>query len=164
MSTRSLNIHVFTAFLSCMGLGVVIMNLPPVLPELKAAYNVTFARIGLLVTSLILTHAAVQIPFGLVTDLIGPKKSLLGSLSLILIANLLCAFNNYFNFVLSMRILSGIGTGLAFLSGMKYASLFTSEHRRGLVQGIFGGSFCIGAILPFLLMPTLVHEIGRAHV
>jgi len=127
-----------------------------VLPELKATYDVTYARIGLLVTSLIFAHAAVQIPSGLVTDVIGPKKSLLGSLSLILIANLLCAFNNDFNFVLSMRILSGIGTGLAFLAGMKYAALFTSEQSRGLVQGFFGGSFSIGCILPFLLMPIMI--------
>ena len=156
MKTRAFNIHVLTAFLSCMGVGVVFMNIPPVLPELKTTYDVTYARIGLLVTSLIFAHAAVQIPSGLVTDVIGPKKSLLGSLSLILIANLLCAFNNHFNFVLSMRILSGIGTGFAFLAGMKYAALFTSERSRGLVQGFFGGSFSIGCIVPFLLMPIMI--------
>lgn len=139
-----------------MGLGVVFMNIPPVLPELKMTYGVTYARIGLLVTSIIFAHAAVQIPSGLLTDVIGPKKSLLLSLSLLLIANFLCIFNNHFNFVLCMRVLSGIGTGFAFLAGMKYATLYTSEENRGLVQGFFGGAFSIGAILPFLLMPIMV--------
>jgi nitrate/nitrite transporter NarK len=156
-----INIHVLTAFLSCMGLGVVFMNIPPVLPELKMTYGVTYARIGLLATSIIFAHAAVQIPSGLLTDIIGPKKSLLLSLSLILIANLLCIFNNHFNFVLCMRIISGIGTGFAFLAGMKYAALYTSEENRGLVQGFFGGAFSIGAILPFLLMPIMVKIDSR---
>ena len=156
-----INIHVLTAFLSCMGLGVVFMNIPPVLPELKMAYGVTYARIGLLVASIIFTHAVVQIPSGLLTDIIGPKKTLLLSLSLILIANLLCIFNNQFDFVLCMRVLSGIGTGFAFLSGMKYAASYTSEENMGLVQGFFGGAFSIGAILPFLLMPIIVKIDSR---
>ena len=150
------NIHVITAFLSCMGLGVVFMNLPPVLPELRTAYGVTYASIGFLVTSLVLAHAAVQIPSGLVTDVIGPKKALLWSLSLILVSTLFCVFNKHYYFVLFLRILGGIGTGFAFISGMKYAALFTPESRRGLVQGIFGGSFSVGGIFPFLLMPMLV--------
>lgn len=157
MKNSPINIHVFTAFLSCMGVGVVFMNLPPVLPELRTTYGVSYARIGFLIASLVLAHASVQIPSGLITDLIGTKKSLLGSLTLILISSLLCVFNTDYYFVLSMRILSGIGTGFAFISGMKYAAMFTSPTDRGFVQGVFGGSFSIGGIIPFLLMPMLVH-------
>jgi MFS family permease len=143
------------AFLSCMGLGVVFMNLPPVLPSLKAAYNVTNASIAFLVTSLVLAHAAVQIPAGLMTDQIGPKKTLIASLGIIFLSTFACVFNNSYTFVLVMRFLSGIGTGFAFNSGLKYASIFTAENRRGMMQGIFGGSFSIGGIIPFFLMPFL---------
>lgn len=131
------------------------MNLPPVLPVLKTGYGVSNARIAFLVTSLILAHAAVQIPAGMSTDRIGPKKTLLYSLSLIFFSSLACSFNRSYGFVLAMRLLSGIGTGFAFNSGLKYASVFTAENRRGMMQGIFGGSFSIGGILPFFLMPPL---------
>ncbi len=150
-----MNRHLYMAFLSCMGLGVVFMNLPPVLPTLKAAYNVTNASIAFLVTSLVLAHAAVQIPSGLITDQIGPKKTLIISLGIIFLSTLACAFNTSYTFVLVMRFLSGFGTGFAFNSGLKYASIFTAANRRGMMQGIFGGSFSIGGIIPFFLMPFL---------
>jgi nitrate/nitrite transporter NarK len=149
------NRHLYMAFLSCMGLGVVFMNLPPVLPSLKAAYNVTNASIAFLVTSLVLAHAAVQIPAGLMTDQIGPKKTLIISLGIIFLSKFACVFNTSYTFVMVMRFLGGIGTGFAFNSGLKYASIFTAENRRGMMQGIFGGSFSIGGIIPFFLMPLL---------
>jgi len=139
-----------------MGLGVVFMNLPPILPSLKTIYGVSNARIAFLVTSLIMAHGAVQIPAGLFTDRVGVRKTLIISLFLVFVSSLLCVFNTKYEFVLVMRILSGIGSGFAFGSGIKYATLFARESHRGVVQGIFGGSFSIGAIFPFFLMPALI--------
>lgn len=132
------------------------MNLPPILPGLKAIYGVTNARIAFLVTSLIMTHGLVQIPSGLFTDRVGVKKTLVISLAILFVSNVLCVFNDSYAFVVVMRIISGIGTGFAFTSGIKYATLFTHEGQRGMIQGFFGGSFSIGAIFPFFLMPMLI--------
>ncbi len=144
------------AFFSCMGLGVVFMNLPPILPSLKTIYGVNNARLAFLATSVILTHAAVQIPAGIITDRAGVKKTLILSLALIVIASLLCIIRSDYSFVLAMRLLSGVGTGFAFCAGIKYATLFTEEKHRGAAQGIFGGSFSMGAVFPFFVMPALM--------
>jgi ACS family hexuronate transporter-like MFS transporter len=144
------------AFIACMGVGFVFMNLPPILPSLKTIYGVNNARIAFLVTSLVLTHAGVQIPAGVITDRMGVKKILILSLTVIVISSLLCTINSSYFFVLTMRLLNGVGTGFVFCAGNKYAILFTPEKQRGTVQGIFGGSFSMGAVLPFFIMPGLM--------
>ncbi|MBW2000709.1 MAG: MFS transporter, partial [Deltaproteobacteria bacterium] len=103
-----------------------------------------------------------QIPAGLAIDAIGIKKALLISLGLIWLASLLPLASMRFYFVLGTRCLAGIGTGVAFLAGMKYATVFTDERYRGAVQGVFGAAFSMGAILPFLIMPRLVEYGWRA--
>ncbi len=139
-----------------MSIGVVFMNLPPILPSLKTIYGVTNAGIAFLVTSLIMAHGVVQIPSGPFTDRVGVKKTLIISLAIVFVSSLLCVFNATYEFVLVMRIISGIGTGFAFTSGIKYATLFTRERYRGMIQGFYGASFSIGAIFPFFLMPALI--------
>jgi len=139
-----------------MSLGALFMNLPPILPSLKTIYGVTNAQIAFLVTSLIMTHGLVQVPAGLFTDRVGVKKTLIISLSLIFVSSLLCVFNTKYGFVLAMRILSGLGCGFAFSSGIKYATLFAQKSHRGMIQGFYGASFSIGAIVPFFLMPPLI--------
>lgn len=139
-----------------MSLGALFMNLPPILPSLKTIYGVTNAQIAFLVTSLIMTHGAVQVPSGVFTDRMGVKKTLLVSLVILFISSLLCVINTTYEFVLVMRIIGGIGTGFAFTSGIKYATLFTPEIHRGMIQGFYGASFSLGAIFPFFLMPLLI--------
>jgi nitrate/nitrite transporter NarK len=144
------------AFIACMGVGFVFMNLPPIMPSLKTIYGVNNAQIAFLATSVVLAHAGFQIPAGIITDRMGVKRTLILALALIVISSLLCTIDSSYFFVLTMRLLNGVGTGFVFCAGNKYAILFTPEKHRGAAQGIFGGSFSLGAVLPFFIMPGLM--------
>ncbi len=77
------------------------------------------------------------------------------SLAVVLLSNLLCAYYTEYRFVVVMRFVAGMGTGFAFLAAIKYAILFTATRYRGVVQGVFGASFTLGGVLPFLVIPVL---------
>ena len=132
------------------------MNFAPVLPSLQVIYGRGSAGLAFLATSIALGHAIVQIPAGMIIDTLGIKKTLGLSLSVILFSNLVCAYHTDYGFVLIMRFVAGTGTGFAFLAGIKYATLFTAPRYRGAVQGLFGASFTLGGVLPFLVMPALL--------
>ena len=151
-----MNRHNLMAFIACMGVGFVFMNLPPIMPSLKTIYGVNNAQIAFLATSVVLAHAGFQIPAGIITDRMGVKRTLILALALIVISSLLCTIDSSYFFVLTMRLLNGVGTGFVFCAGNKYAILFTPEKHRGAAQGIFGGSFSLGAVLPFFIMPGLM--------
>jgi len=110
---------------------------------------------GLLVTALLLSHSLVQIPAGLVVDRTGVRRSVALALGIGLLGNGLCIFHYTYEFVLYTRVLAGIGTGLLFVAGIKYATIATIPSRQVLVQSIFGCLINTGSIIPFFVSPAL---------
>ena len=151
-----LNRHVVLAFLSCMGLGVVFMNFAPVLPKLQVIYGRGSVGLAFLATSIALGHALVQIPAGMIIDALGIKKTLGVSLAVILLSNLLCAYNTEYRLCFDDAFHRRNWYGFCF-SGRNQVrvTLFTAPLYRGAVQGVFGASFTVGGVLPFLIMPAL---------
>ncbi|HUU80886.1 MAG TPA: MFS transporter [Acidobacteriota bacterium] len=139
-----------------MGMGVAFLNLTPILPLLQESYAVSNARMGMLVTALILSHSFVQVPAGIVVDQIGVRWSFTLALGLGFLGNVLCIFNPAYSFILTMRILAGLGTGLLFVAGIKYATVHTRAPRQVLVQSVFGCLINTGSAIPFLTSPILI--------
>ena len=132
------------------------LNLTPVLPALRDFYGVSNARMGVLITALILTHSLVQIPAGLVVDKMGVRTGVLLALGLGFLGNVLSIFSQDFNFILAMRLLTGIGTGLSFVAGIHYATAHARDEQKIQVQAIFGGLINTGSMLPFFASPILL--------
>ena len=141
-----LNRHVVLAFLSCMGLGVVFMNFAPVLPKLQVIYGRGSAGLAFLATSIALGHALVQIPAGMIIDALGIKKTLGVSLAVILLSNLLCAYNTEYRLCFDDAFHRRNWYGFCFSGRNQYATLFTAPLYRGAVQGVFGASFTVGGV------------------
>ena len=102
-----LNRHAFIAFAASLGMGVAFLNLTPVLPSLQVYYGVGYARLGMLVTAMVLTHSLVQIPSGLVVDKLGVRKGVMLALGLGFLGSFLSIFSNRYSFLLAMRLLTG---------------------------------------------------------
>jgi len=81
---------------------------------------------------------------------------LLMSLSLICLGNLVPIFFPSLEFTILGRIITGIGTGLGFVTNMKLVALSASSQRIGMFQGFFGGFFSLGGVLAYLLIPHLI--------
>ncbi|MBI5583934.1 MAG: MFS transporter [Deltaproteobacteria bacterium] len=156
-----MNRHAFIAFAASLGMGVAFLNLTPALPTLQAYYGVSYARLGLLVTAMVLTHSLVQIPSGLVVDKLGVRKGLILALGLGFLGCFLSIFSNRYSFLLALRLLTGLGTGLSFVAGLHYGTAHTPENQKIRVQAIFGGLINIGSVVPFFTSPLLLQYDGR---
>jgi MFS family permease len=53
------------------------------------------------------------------------------------------------------RVICGIGTGLGFVTTMKWVALSVPTARIGVYQAYLGGIIALGSILPFLFFPKL---------
>ncbi len=142
-------------------MGVAFLNLTPVLPSLQVYYGVGYARLGMLVTAMVLTHSLVQIPSGLVVDKLGVRKGVMLALGLGFLGSFLSIFSNRYSFLLTMRLLTGLGTGLSFVAGLHYATAHAPEDQKMRVQAIFGGLINIGSVVPFFTSPLLLQYDGR---
>ncbi|MCB2190475.1 MAG: MFS transporter [Deltaproteobacteria bacterium] len=138
-----------------LGLGIATMNLPPAMDILAAHYRIDYLGLSSLISALFWSHALLQLPGGLLSDRLGLKRSLGVGLSLAAAGNLAGALGGPLSWALFCRVVTGMGTGITYVAGLKLAALESSAGRAGVSQAYFGGSLALGSIVSFLLLPCL---------
>jgi nitrate/nitrite transporter NarK len=139
-----------------LNLGIIFMNIPPALDELMIFYNVSYTRISLLISSLLWSHALMQVPAGMITDRWGVRRTLFLSLICMIFGHILPIAFPPLELAILGRVIAGIGTGLSVASTMKLVALYAPGGRVGTYQAFFGGFFSIGSIVAYLLIPRLL--------
>jgi MFS family permease len=150
-----MNIEIIFALLSGLNYGVIIMNIPPVLSELMDLYGVSYTRISILMGALLWVHAAMQIPAGLIVDRLGVRRTQFLSFACMAAGCALPAFAPSLAWGIGGRMLTGVGTGLGWLTTLKMLALAAPAGRAGAYQAFFAGLFSLGGILAFLLIPPI---------
>jgi MFS family permease len=133
--------------------GFVMFNLPPVLDQFLVLYQTSYGFISILLSALFWSHAAVQVPGGMIVDRTGIRRSTAISLACLLAGSLVPAIGPYYSLGLIGRVIAGFGTGLTFITHMKMIALNAPARVVGLFQSIFGGVFVLGSILSFFILP-----------
>ncbi|HMB97195.1 MAG TPA: MFS transporter, partial [Balneolaceae bacterium] len=87
-----------------------VTTIAPALPSISHAFDVTPARIGLLITFFTLPGIFLTPVLGLLADRYGRKVILVPSLFIFGIAGAACAFSISFNQLLFFRVLQGFGS------------------------------------------------------
>jgi MFS family permease len=130
--------------------GWSLSNVGAVADELADAYGVSLGVVGLLTTALFVTHAALQLPAGRLCDRFGAR--LVGGVGLLLMALASGAALAWreIGFALGMRALTGVGTGLIFVSGSDY---IRAKIGSALAQGFYGASSMAAGGLALALVP-----------
>jgi len=125
--------------------------------QLAHAYGVGLATVGLFTTALFVTHLALQLPGGTASDRFGPRR--VGLVGVIVVAafSALALIAPSPALALAARALTGIGTGLAFVSGSAYVR---SQGGSPFAQGLFGGIGLAGGGLALAIVPALDGLLG----
>jgi MFS family permease len=144
------------ALLMGLTLGLVFLTIPPVLTPLMALYRVSYVKISLLISALLWSHALMQIPAGVITDRLGLRRALVLCLGAMTAGGLVPAVSPSLGAAVGGRVLTGVGTGLAFVTVMKLIALEAPGGRIGTYQAFFAGAFSLGSILAFLAMPRII--------
>lgn len=150
---RSGTFHVIIAS-SLMGvMGVSLIS--PVLPELRSAFAVSDAQVGLVITAYSLPGIFITPVIGLVADRIGRKRVLVPLLLLFGASGAAIAFTTDFAVVLILRALQGIGaTALVMLAVTLIGDIYEGAQLNVLV-GVNGSMIGIGAAFFPLVGGTL---------
>ncbi|EFS9253197.1 MFS transporter [Campylobacter upsaliensis] len=114
--------------------------------------------VGLLVGVYALMQVIFQVPFGMLSDKIGRKTTMLLGLVLFIIGSLICSLANDIYTMLLGRILQGSGAIGAVASAM--ISDFVSEEQRGKAMAMMGGFIGIAFALSMVLAPIMSAKFG----
>jgi ACDE family multidrug resistance protein len=136
------NLHVLFGVTLMAVLGV--SSITPALPEIRDAFSVTSAQVGLLITIFTLPGISLTPVLGVLSDRHGRRKILIPALLLFGIAGGLCAFARSFELLLSLRLLQGMGAAaLGTLNVTVIGDIFTG-HERSAALGYNASVLSIG--------------------
>ncbi|MCL4430852.1 MAG: MFS transporter [Epsilonproteobacteria bacterium] len=133
-----------------------------VLPVLSAyaltLQGATPLLIGVIVGGYALTQAIFQLPFGIMSDKIGRKPTLVIGLVIFLVGSIICAVSTDIYTLMFGRFLQGSGAIGAVIPAM--ISDLVSEESRGKAMALMGGSIAISFAFAMGLGPVIAAHYG----
>ena len=134
-----------------------VANVGAIASDVAHAYGVSLAVVGVFTTALFVTHLAVQIPGGRASDRFGARRAGLAALVVIMVGDGLALIAPEPALAIGARALTGVGTGLAFISGSAYVR---ASGGSPFAQGLFGGIGLAGGGLALAVVPALEGTLG----
>lgn len=130
-------------------------NHAPLIPVLMERLGFTPMEAGLLSTAFFASLSVVGLPAGILSDRLGPKQ--IGSLGLTLtfLSNVSLGYAGDFPSFLAIKVLGGIGGGMAFVAGVRYVTVVFAPAYVHRAQGLYGGCTQLGAGTSLYLVPLL---------
>lgn len=108
---------------------------------------------GLVVGGYALTQALFQVPFGVMSDKIGRKKTLAFGLVIFAIGSFVCAFSDDIYTLLVGRFLQGAGAIGAVVSAT--IADFVKEEQRGKAMAIMGATIALSFATAMIISPII---------
>jgi len=108
---------------------------------------------GAVVGGYALTQIVFQVPFGLMSDKFGRKKTLLVGLIIFIIGSIVCAMSDNVYMLLLGRLLQGAGAIGSVVSAM-IADL-VKEEQRAHAMAIMGGTIAISFAIAMIIAPII---------
>ena len=129
-----------------------VSNVGAAADPLAEHYGVSVAAVGLLTTALFVTHLAVQLPAGRGADRFGSRNVALLAVIAGVFGNLVLLVDAGFELALIGRMIVGLGSGAAFVSGL---DLVRAGGGGPALQGLYGGATMTGGGLALMIVPPL---------
>jgi YNFM family putative membrane transporter len=127
----------------------------PLLPDLSREFGVGPARAGLTVSAVVLAIALASVLYGPLSDALGYRRVMAGSLALLAVATLLCALPRTFGGLVALRGLQGL-----LVPGMTAVSVaYAGDHfeRRDLAA-------VVGGIIAASVLGGLLSRVGAGAI
>jgi sugar phosphate permease len=130
------------------------------LPAMKDGLNFDYTQLGLLGTGNFIGYLSMAIIGGFLAARFGTRTVISLALLLMGITMILTGLAKSFGFAFSMRLLTGLGNGAAYVPAMALGSAWFSIKKRGFATGIVSGGIGLGTFLSGIIVPFLLKSYG----
>lgn len=136
------------------------MAFTPILPHMIDGLKLTYTQSGILGTGNFFGYLTFALVGGFLAAKYGTRIVISCSLVVMGITMILTGISESFGFALTMRILTGMGNGAAYVPAMALGSAWFSVGRRGLATGIVTSGIGLGTLISGLVVPLILQVYG----
>ncbi|MGA7642427.1 MAG: MFS transporter, partial [Syntrophobacteraceae bacterium] len=152
---------IFTGLLVTIGAhGFGRMSYTLILPAMKDGLHFNYTELGLLGTGNFVGYLIMAIVGGFLAARIGTRIVIALALVLMGITLVLTGLAETFSFAFSMRLLTGLGNGAAYVPAMALGSAWFAAERRGFATGIVSAGIGGGTMIAGLIVPVILKAYG----
>jgi sugar phosphate permease len=127
-----------------------------ILPAMKDGLNFNYTQLGLLGTGNFIGYLIMAIIGGLLAARFGARMVIAVALLMMGATLILTGISDSFGFAFSMRLLTGLGNGAAFVPAMALGSIWFAPHKRGFATGIVTAGIGAGTLISGLVIPPIL--------
>ncbi|MBP2640288.1 MAG: major facilitator superfamily 1 [Firmicutes bacterium] len=131
-----------------------------VAPELTEAFGLTAASLGLLSSAYFYPYALAQIPSGILTDYLGPRKTVTFFILVAAIGAFLFGTASTYSWAIVGRSLVGLGVAFIYIPVMKILAEWFRQHEFATLTGLLLSVGNIGALSAAAPLSLLVGAAG----
>lgn len=135
-------------------------NLSIAAPMLKDQLNLSPWQLGILLSSFFWTYASLQLVSGWLVDRLNVNWVFAGGFFLWSVATIGIGFVHGFAFLLTLRLLLGIGESVAYPSYSKIIALHYREEHRGIANSVVSAGLALGPGFGMLAGGFLIVRFG----
>jgi nitrate/nitrite transporter NarK len=132
----------------------------PLIPTFIADMGLSYAAAGTIMAAYFWTYALMQVPVGVLTDRLGPRRVMLACMGVMAVGALAFALAHTWTQSLLVRCVVGAGAAATWLPGLRLIHEWFPLRDRGLATGLFSAGGGVGGTTALLLLPVLAQHLG----
>lgn len=118
----------------------------PILPSYAESFQVSYAMVGLVISSFAVARVFIDIPAGFLGRKYDKKAIMIFGLLLIVISSILAGIAPTYGILIIARIIEGAGSALYVTSATVFLAQITGTEKRGQLMSIYSGMLLLGSI------------------
>ncbi len=133
-------------------------------PLLIREMGISLGEMGLLITAFYLIYGVMQFPSGVLTDVMGPRKAILGFTALTCIGSLLFWLSYRYELIFLAQFIMGIGTSVFYINAVTIITRWFPPERKATAIGILSAASGVGAFTCYMGFPLAETYLGNWRV
>ena len=150
----------FAVFIASVAAPLNQNKVPPLMPVLMQALDITLSQAGLLMSVFSITGFVLALPTGFIIQRFGPKITGIIALVSLVIGAGMGALSGSMGLLLASRVIEGVGMGLIAVVAPAVIALWFPREKQGTPMGIWATWVPMGSILMLQLAPRLSASFG----
>jgi len=129
---------------------------PVLIEELGLSYGVA----GLLFSSYYFLYALMQVPSGMLSDTLGPRRTIIGFTVFTVVGTVLFSLSRGFWMLLASQLLIGLGSSVFYINAVKIVSGWFPIERRASAIGVLSAASGLGNFAAYMGLPLATAYLG----